>query len=426
MIRQYAQYAGLAAALTLLAACSADNGTGVTGSPATGAPASAQEEYGQEFVNGDELPVSYAVSDVAATRTDPALGGDFRVCAWMYDDSNSIPKYNDGKEMLWIGSETAAGTTYRGETVAYDAATGLWQTEETYVWPQNFFGVDFYATYPATAPDISVSTDNSDPEAPYTFKGVTLTAQQDNALVTDLLYAFVKSHKNEVTTRPDKALPLTFGHAFTRLSFYGATNTEGWHVSVAAISLHNIYTTATFDLKRGQWNAASLAERTYYNLTMNSNTPVEFTDETVGATPLTSTASPRMAIGQPLTAWDPATESIYGTPVEKPATTGCYLKISCRIYTLDGGGSEVPVFPGDDEASSYDYIYVPFTNLSAGNTAGWEAGRHYRYTLTFGAGYDDEGNPNIEDNGIQLTVAIADWTHDDEEDDLGSQTYVFE
>lgn len=411
MIRQYAQYAGLAAALTLLTACSADNGTGVTGAPATPATASAQEEYGQEFANGDELPVSYAVSDVAATRAEPALAGNFRVCAWMYDDSDSDPKYNDGNEILWIGSETAAGTSYRGETVGYDSQSGLWQTEETYMWPQNWFGVDFYATYPATAPDISVATDDSDPLDPYSYKGVSLAAGQDNALVTDLLYAFVKSHKNEVWTRPDKALPLTFGHAFTRLSFYGITENEGWHISVADMSIHNLYTTGTFDLKKGEWNEASLADRTYYNLTMNSNTPVEFTDETEGATALTSTASPRMAIGQRLTAWDTDDTIALNDAADGPK--GCYLKIRCRIYTDDGGEVE-QLFPTAESGLTYAYIYVPFGNEGVGSPDGWEAGRHYRYTLTFGGGYDDEGNPNIADDSVKVTATITAWTPDDD------------
>ena len=57
--------------------------------------------------------------------------------------------------------------------------------------------------------------------------------------------------------------------------------------------------------------------------------------------------------------------------------------------------------------SSYQTIYVPFTNVDATATTGWEPGKRYIYTLIFGGGYDKNGNPIL--TPITFEPTVEDW-----------------
>ena len=54
-------------------------------------------------------------------------------------------------------------------------------------------------------------------------------------------------------------------------------------------------------------------------------------------------------------------------------------------------------------ASEYQTIYVPFNN----GTEGWEPGKRYIYTLTFGGGYDKDGNLILAP--ITFEPEVTDW-----------------
>ena len=75
-----------------------------------------------------------------------------------------------------------------------------------------------------------------------------------------------------------------------------------------------------------------------------------------------------MLIPQLLTKWD-------GTN----ATTGAYLSVLCRIYSLDGG-NETLLYPqpttSDDKTGKYAFAAV-------GIDTNWEPGKKYTYTLNF-------------------------------------------
>ena len=53
-------------------------------------------------------------------------------------------------------------------------------------------------------------------------------------------------------------------------------------------------------------------------------------------------------------------------------------------------------------AAEYKTVYVPFDNAT-----GWEPGKRYIYTLIFGGGYDDQGEPIL--SPITFDAATADW-----------------
>ena len=57
--------------------------------------------------------------------------------------------------------------------------------------------------------------------------------------------------------------------------------------------------------------------------------------------------------------------------------------------------------------SSYQTVYVPFHNINDNGTKGWEPGKCYIYTLTFGGGYDKDGNLILAP--ITFEPTVEDW-----------------
>ena len=73
-----------------------------------------------------------------------------------------------------------------------------------------------------------------------------------------------------------------------------------------------------------------------------------------------------------------------------------YLEITCKIKQAG-----VYVFGSE---SAYKTLYVPF-----GTT--WEIGKRHIYTLIFGGGYDDQGNPILMP--INFNAETSDWVETD-------------
>ena len=69
-----------------------------------------------------------------------------------------------------------------------------------------------------------------------------------------------------------------------------------------------------------------------------------------------------------------------------------YLEISCRIKQND-----TYLFGKDD----FKTLYVPFS-------ATWDPGKCYVYTLIFGGGYDDNGQPIL--TPINFDANVDNWT----------------
>lgn len=361
-----------------------------------------------EFVNAGELSVNYSVVSNGITRADDGetLRGDFRICAWFYDRTGSDPVYGDGLPRLWEGTDVSnAGTAFQGDVVQ-KRSDGLWSTGDTYWWPDSNFNVDFYATYPTDAPNVTTATDNTNPTEPYTYKGVNLTVVRDNASVTDLQYSYLRTNKNDDAHVSNGTVSLSFSHALSQVSFYGITDNEGWHVAVQGISLHNVASSGTFDLKKGEWNAASLGNMTYYDLDMNGTSAIGFAYGDA-ATALTSIQLPRYVPGQTLTVWDTGNTIAANDASDGPK--GSYLAVKCHIWLQ--GDSDIQELFATNANGSFRTIYIPF---SPSTTSGsWEPGEHYRYTIHFGGGYDDKGKPNIINQLVTLTSEILPWSGGD-------------
>ena len=103
--------------------------------------------------------------------------------------------------------------------------------------------------------------------------------------------------------------------------------------------------------------------------------------------------SPLIMIPQKLTKWSTSTGAAVSIH-EADNAKECYLEISMKLKQNDSYliGS----------ATEYKTVYVPFDNAT-----GWEPGKRYIYTLIFGGGYDDHGEPIL--SPITFDAATVDW-----------------
>lgn len=104
--------------------------------------------------------------------------------------------------------------------------------------------------------------------------------------------------------------------------------------------------------------------------------------------------SPMMMIPQQLTKWSTYSAGTAVPKIEADGKKECYLEISMKLKQNDSYliGS----------AAEYKTVYVPFDNAT-----GWEPGKRYIYTLIFGGGYDDQGEPIL--SPITFDAATTNW-----------------
>lgn len=104
--------------------------------------------------------------------------------------------------------------------------------------------------------------------------------------------------------------------------------------------------------------------------------------------------SPLMMIPQKLTKWSTYSAGTAVSKHEADNANECYLEILMKLKQNDSYliGS----------ATEYKTVYVPFDNGT-----GWEPGKRYIYTLIFGGGYDDQGEPIL--SPITFDAATTNW-----------------
>lgn len=377
----------------------------------------------QEEQNDTTAPTTSAganpVVTFLAAANDPTRG---TAMSGSFDTNAAFRVYATVQERE--GNAPKAGTTpeafINGDVVSYQRIpayvaggyTWVWKTDADYLWPQDNIMVTFYAIHPASAPQMTGFP---------TTKTFSYTDGEGGQLIdgnTDLMYAYVQTHRDDseftstidnVTT--NSAVALQFHHLLSQVAFYGKLSSLfysfGWTVEVGGITLHNVNAAATVQFATTSFTitAATTPSRQDYTLAMNdSRQAVSATSVATDAgnknIPLTSPTDVTMLVPQTLTAWVPASND--GGTTVSAATEASYIEVEMRI--TDKNGQYVM-----GSADSYHTVYVPFGAI-------WLPGTRHNYTLTFGAGYDASGNPNIET--ITIEAAIAPWTTTDDVTDI--------
>lgn len=327
------------------------------------------------------------ISGLSDTRTTPIgthnlTSTNFDVMAFMSSDN-----------ALFMGGKHEAGHSDQGVKIVYN--TTAWDYDDpdkVAYWPTSG-DVDFYAVSPAITNDLVLNHyfGYDMTSAAKTISYTTVDEYDSEGTNHDVMYAVTKGcNKENNGTMP---VQMNFKHILSQVVFKAKTTSSILEVDVENVKIHNFVHSGKFTLPAGEpamsdWKL-SPAARGAYTVKLNAanvktkNAVVELSDMN----------SPLIMIPQKLTKWSTSTGAAVSIP-EADNAIESYLEISMKLKQNDSYliGS----------ATEYKTVYVPFDNAT-----GWEPGKRYIYTLIFGGGYDDQGEPIL--SPITFDAATADW-----------------
>ena len=330
------------------------------------------------------------ISGLSDTRTTPIgttnlTTTDFDVMAFMSSDN-----------ALFMGGKHVSGVSDHGVKIVYK--TSAWDyadPDQMAYWPTEG-DVDFYAVSPAISNDLVLDNGFA-----YDMTSVAKTisyrmVDEYNTTGTnhDVMYAVAKG-RNKVNNGTN-AVQMNFKHILSQVVFKAKTASSILEVDVENVKIHNFVHGGTFTLPEGEptmSNWSTSPDEAVFTATVKLNAANVKTNNAV--VELSDMNSPLMMIPQKLTKWSPSTGAAVSKHVADTKKE-CYLEISMKLKQNDSYliGS----------ATEYKTVYVPFDNGT-----GWEPGKRYIYTLIFGGGYDDQGEPIL--SPIKFEAATEDWAN---------------
>lgn len=328
------------------------------------------------------------ISGLSDTRTTPIgthnlTSTNFDVMAFMSSDN-----------ALFMGGKHVSGASDHGVKIVYK--TSAWDYDDpdkVAYWPTSG-DVDFYAVSPAITGDLVLQGFAYDmTSAAKTISYTTVDEYNSKGTNHDVMYAVTKGRNKE--NNGTKPVQMNFKHILSQVVFKAKTKQSTLTVDVKNIKIHNFVHGGTFKLPTDEpamsdWSLSPAAAGAYTvklnaaNVVVTNNTAVDLSDMN----------SPLMLIPQKLTKWSTYSAGTAVSILEADKAKECYLEISMKLKQNDSYliGS----------AAEYKTVYVPFDNAT-----GWEPGKRYIYTLIFGGGYDDQGEPIL--SPITFDAATADW-----------------
>lgn len=328
------------------------------------------------------------ISGLSDTRTTPIgthnlTSTNFDVMAFMSSDN-----------ALFMGGKHEAGHSDHGVKIVYK--TSAWDYDDpdkVAYWPTSG-DVDFYAVSPAITNDLVhnhyFGYDMT--SAAKTISYTTVDEYDSEGTNHDVMYAVTKGRNKE--NNGTKPVQMNFKHILSQVVFKAKTTSSILEVDVKNVKIYNFVHSGKFTLPAGElamsdWKL-SPAARGAYTVKLNAAN-VKTKNAVVN---LSDMNSPLMLIPQKLTKWSTYSAGTAVSILEADKAKECYLEISMKLKQNDSYliGS----------AAEYKTVYVPFDNAT-----GWEPGKRYIYTLIFGGGYDDQGEPIL--SPITFKAATADW-----------------
>ena len=331
------------------------------------------------------------ISGLSDTRTTPIgthnlTSTNFDVMAFMSSDN-----------ALFMGGKHELGHADQGVKIVYN--TSAWDyadKDKVAYWPTSG-DVDFYAVSPAMKDELlnffsyDMTISKSEPNRTITYTTFDEYGSSEGTN-QDVMYAVTKGRNKE--NNGAMAVQLDFKHILSQVVFKAKTTSSILEVDVKSVKIHNFVHGGTFTLPEGEpamsdWSPSPVAEGAY---TVKLNAANVVTKNAV--VDLSDMNSPLMMIPQTLTKWSTYSAGRAVSKHEADNAKESYLEISMKLKQNDSYliGS----------ASEYKTVYVPFDNAT-----GWEPGKRYIYTLIFGGGYDDQGEPIL--SPITFNAATADW-----------------
>lgn len=332
------------------------------------------------------------ISGLSDTRTTPInttnlTTTNFDVMAFMSADN-----------ALFMGGKHELGHSDQGVKIVYN--TSAWDyadPDQMAYWP-TAGDVDFYAVSPAITDDLVHQGFKYDMTS--TLKTITYatvdeynTTSRETKTNHDVMYAVAKGLNK--TNNGTTAVQMNFKHILSQVVFKAKTTSSILEVDVKSVKIHNFVHSGTFTLPAGEpamSNWSTSPDEAVSIATVKLNAANVKTNNAV--VDLSDMASPLMMIPQQLKKWSTYSAGTAVSKADADNAKECYLEISMKLKQNDSYliGS----------AAEYKTVYVPFDNAT-----GWEPGKRYIYTLIFGGGYDDQGEPIL--SPITFNAATADW-----------------
>lgn len=327
------------------------------------------------------------ISGLSDTRTTPIdthnlTSTNFDVMAFMSSDNT-----------LFMGGKHVSGVSDHGVKIVYNTSAWDYDDKDKMAYWPTVGDVDFYAVSPAITDDLVLQGFVYDmTSAAKTISYSTVDEYNSKGTNHDVMYAVTKGrNKKNNGTMP---VQMNFKHILSQVVFKAKTTSSILEVDVENVKIHNFVHSGTFTLPAGEpamsdWELSPAAKGAY-TVKLNA-TNVKTKNAVVN---LSDMNSPLMLIPQKLTKWSTYSAGTAVSILEADKAKECYLEISMKLKQNDSYliGS----------AAEYKTVYVPFDNAT-----GWEPGKRYIYTLIFGGGYDDQGEPIL--SPITFDAATADW-----------------
>lgn len=327
------------------------------------------------------------ISGLSDTRTTPIdthnlTSTNFDVMAFMSSDNT-----------LFMGGKHVSGVSDHGVKIVYNTSAWDYDDKDKMAYWPTVGDVDFYAVSPAITDDLVLQGFVYDmTSAAKTISYSTVDEYNSKGTNHDVMYAVTKGrNKKNNGTMP---VQMNFKHILSQVVFKAKTTSSILEVDVENVKIHNFVHSGTFTLPAGEpamsdWKLSPAAKGAY---TVKLNAANVKTKNAV--VNLSDMNSPLMLIPQKLTKWSTYSAGTALSIPEADKAKACYLEISMKLKQNDSYliGS----------AAEYKTVYVPFDNAT-----GWEPGKRYIYTLIFGGGYDDQGEPIL--SPITFDAATADW-----------------
>ena len=365
------------ASMALLSACSSDN-------ELANVETTANNAIGFHVVgNKAETRANIINSSEAIKKTD------FNVFAFTRNENGS-----DGA--IFMGDKTDPSGK---KGIKINCTKGDWDyadASDLHYWPQDTH-LNFYAVNPATV--------EGDMQHAYHWsiekdaKTISYTSCDEyggtgGEVNYDVMYDIQKD-QTQITN--NGKVKFQFKHILSQVVFKAKTALASMEVNIKEIKIHNfrlggVFTLPTADATEGTWK---LNDPAIPSLKWGQFTVVKDKDITVtSAGADISVDAPMLFVPQSLVAWK--TNATTAKPKADADTSGeAYLQITCKIKQAG-----VYVFGSESE---YKTLYVPF-----GTT--WEIGKCHIYTLIFGGGYNEHGQPILKP--INFEAETTKWVDD--------------
>lgn len=309
----------------------------------------------------------------------------------------------NGSSFEVVGFLDAPAGQYMKAQISHDGTSwGYANPLEKAYWPKsgnlNFYAITPYTDFYPVKSGNKITYASGSATVNYTIP--TKTSEQQ-----DLMYAFT-APLSKPASGGNVTLP--FKHALNQVHFKAKTESNNLFVDIDAngIQLCNLKNTGTFSFGAASSSWSATSGKVAFTATSNLVTDIKST----GLTTISSTSDVLMLMPQAVTAWVPAAAPNNATGIDQ---AGAYLKINCRLYTKVG--DQKVYYHGDDKGFAFMFIPFPGTGMDG-------QGKKITYTLIFGGGYTDPGEPIL--TPITFDTTVENWDDVNNDFDINTQEPV--